>query len=119
QEIAGWIQPIAREHRRNAGEAGGELRNRAGVEPGTTRRVRSGDRSGHDIARRELGARICVEGETATAGIQEHSAGATHGLGDERSRVDAGKLECGWMELQKLQISQLRPYPMRQRPSVR
>ena len=90
----------------------------AGVEPCAARGVRRGDRAGHDVARRELAARIGVEREPAAVAIHQQRAGAAHRLGDERRRIHPGQLERGGMELEELEVAELGADLVRQRPAV-
>ena len=73
-------------------------------QPGATGRHRGRHRQGHDVARRELGARVRVEGKPSARPVDQQ-APARHGLGDERRRIDAGQGQGGWMELQELEVA--------------
>ena len=90
----------------------------AGVEPGAARGIGRGDRSGHDVPRRQLAAGVGVEREAAPVPVHQHGARAAHRLGDERRGVDPGQLERGGMELEELEVAKLGADPVRQRPAV-
>ena len=95
-----------------------EVAHLARVEPGAAGRVRRRDGARHDVARRQLPARIGVEREAPAGPIHQQRAGAAHGLGDERCRVDAGELERGRMELEELEVAEPGARPVGQRPAV-
>ena len=90
----------------------------ARIEEGAAPRVRLLHRARHHVARAQLAAGVGVEREAAAVPLHQVRARAAHGLGDERSRVDAGQPERGGMELQELEVAQLRAHLVRKRPAV-
>src|SRR5262245_362330 len=117
-QISRRIDSVSAQDAGNAGEPAGEIGDLAGVEPRSTGCIRRGDRSSHDIPGREFAARIGVEGKAFALAVQEESAGAAHGFGDERCGVYSGKLESGGMELQKFEVTQFSAYLPRECPAV-
>ena len=61
------------------------------------------DGPGHDVARGEFLLRIVPLHEAAAAFIDQDSAFATHGFGDEEG-LDGGMVETCWMELDELHV---------------
>ena len=111
EEVARRIEAVLREHGGDAGEAGGEVLDVAGVEPRAAGGIRRGDGAGDDVARSQLAAGIGIERESVPVAVHQHGARAAHGLGDERSGVDAGQLERGGMELEELDVAELARRP--------
>ena len=112
------IDSVSGQNAGDPGEPAGEIRNLPRVEPGTARSIGRRDGAGHNIPRRQLTARIGIEGEAMAIPVQEESTGASHRLGNERGRVYAWKLESGRMELQKFEVSQLGAYLPCEGPAV-
>lgn len=63
------------------------------------------DRPRHDVAGRQLGARLVGE-ETAALLIDENRAFAAHGLADQRHRARR-PVEGGGMELHEFEVGEL------------
>ena len=118
QQIRRRIEAVARQHGVDARKLMGEALEVTRVEERAATRIRLLDDTCHHIAGSELAARIGIEREPAAVLFHEMRAGAAHGLGDERRRVHAGELERRGMELQELEVAQLGPHLVRERPAV-
>ena len=68
---------------------------------------------------RELAARVGIQREPVALAVDQDGAGASNRFGDERRRVDVGKLERGGMELEELDVPELGAGAVGERPAVR
>ncbi len=66
-----------------------------------------GDGAGHHIAGASSPRGSASRVKRRPVAVHQQRAGAAHRLGDERSGVDAGKLERGGMELEELEVTEL------------
>ncbi len=69
--------------------------------------LRTEDGSRHDVARRELPARVHVEHKAPARVVAKHGTGAAHGLGDEVARA----FEHRGMELHEFHVRDERTGP--------
>ena len=106
-ELVAPVDALRGEHRGDARELLGQLRDVAGIQPHVLGVLVQGAAhpSGDDVAGRELCARVNVLQEALARIVEQHSPGPAHRLGDEK----VGARQDGGVELDELHIRQHRP----------